>query len=171
MLGHGYDGEVVYAFVRLEAKNECVHNSLTALNFALHATMAQESICAQLETLFSSGERIAIWGGTGKAAAFMNSYGVDAERFPLVVDSDAAKAGTYVPGTGQLIRFRDWLKTDPPDVIIVPCQWRAADIVHEMDEYGVRCDRVLIPHQGRLVDFHSTEHPYRRRVEALAIEG
>lgn len=37
----------------------------------------------------------------------MNAYGMDAKRFPLVVDSDLNQAGTFVPGMGQPIRFRD----------------------------------------------------------------
>jgi hypothetical protein len=97
--------------------------------------------------------RVAIWGGTGKSAAFMCRYGVDAKRFPLVVDSDPAKVGTFVPGTGQEIRFRDWLLTNDVDVVVIPPQWRAADIVAEMKSAGIAVGRVLIEHQGGLVEF------------------
>jgi hypothetical protein len=38
---------------------------------------------------------VAIWGGSGKSVAFINRYGLDSERFPTVVDSDAAKTGTF----------------------------------------------------------------------------
>jgi hypothetical protein len=159
-LGHGYDGEVVYAFVRLQARSEFVSNGLAALSFAAEAAQAQQNIADQLTALYESGKRIVIWGGTGKSAAFMNSYGADARRFPIVVDSDSAKADTYVPGTGQLIRFRDWIADNPVDVIIIPCQWRAADIVREIEEHGLRYDEVQIPHHGKLIDFHACAHPY-----------
>lgn len=102
-----------------------------------------------------------IWGGTGKSAAFMCRYGVDGERFPWVVDSDIAKVGTFVPGTGQEIHFRDILKTCPADVVIIPPQWRAADILAEMEQAGIVVDMVLIEHKGQLVNFHRDEHPYR----------
>lgn len=161
-LGHGYDGEVVYAFVQLEAKIESVRNGLAALSFLTQARLAKKNIAAQLTALYESDKRVAIWGGTGKSAAFIHAHGVDAERFPIVVDSDAAKAGTFVPGTGQRIRFRDWLLENPADVIVIPCQWRAADIVREIRKYGIHYETILIDHHGELVDFHSDGHPYRQ---------
>ena len=161
-LGHGYDGEVVYAFVQLEAKSESVGNGLAALSFFTQARLAQANIAVQLAALYESGQRVAIWGGTGKSAAFIHAHRVDAERFPIVVDSDAAKAGTFVPGTGQLIRFRDWLLDNPVDVIVIPCPWRAADIVREIHEHGIHYERILIDYHGELVDFYSDGHPYRQ---------
>jgi hypothetical protein len=92
----------------------------------------------------------------------MNAHGVDRERFPIVVDSDAAKAGTYVPGTGQPIRFREWLVSNPVDVIVIPCQWRAADIVSEIHQHGISYETILLSHGGELVDFQRGDHPYRR---------
>jgi len=160
-LGHGYDGEVVYAFVQLEARRESVRNGLAALSFLTQAREAKENVAAQLTALHRSAKRVAIWGGTGKSAAFIHAHRVDAERFPIVVDSDAAKAGTFVPGTGQRIRFRDWLLESPVDVIVIPCQWRAADIAREIRKHGIRYETILIEHHGALVDFHSDGHPYK----------
>lgn len=159
-LGHGYDGEVVYAFVRLDARAEAVRNGLAALDFATEARVGHERIVEQLQSLYETRRGIAIWGGTGKSAAFLNSHAVDCERFPVVVDSDAAKAGTYVPGTGQLIRRRDWLRDHPVETIVIPCQWRAADIVREIEEYGIQHRSILIPFRGELIDFHRSAHPY-----------
>ena len=115
----------------------------------------------QLDALAEQGKRVAIWGGTGKAAAFIHQFGADAKRFPLVVDSDPDKAGTFVPGTGQEIVFRDVLKTAPADVVIIPTQWRAKDIAAEMAREGITAAQVLIEQGGQLVDFHRDAHPYR----------
>jgi hypothetical protein len=161
-LGHGYDGEVVYAFVRLDARGELVRNGLAALNFLAQADRSRQTISAQLTSLHESGKRVAFWGGTGRAAAFINSHDADAGRFPIVVDSDAAKAGTYVPGAGQLIRFRDWLVDNPVEVIVIPCQWRAADILREIQEHGIRYEVILIDHQGEFVSFHGAGQPQTR---------
>jgi hypothetical protein len=114
-----------------------------------------------LDELALGGKRVAIWGGTGKAAAFIHQFGADAERFPLVVDSDPDKVGTFVPGTGQEIMYRDVLKASPADVIIIPTQWRAKDIVAEMARENIRASSVLIEHDGRLRDFFTGQHPYR----------
>ena len=112
--------------------------------------------------MHAAGRRVAVWGGTGKAAAFIQRYRVDAERFPVVVDDDLNKVDTFVPGTGQRIRFRDWLKEQPPDVILIPAQWRAADIVAAMEKSGITAPSILIEHGGRLIDFRRDAHPYGR---------
>jgi hypothetical protein len=101
-----------------------------------------------------------IWGGTGKSAAFINRYGLDRVRFPIVVDSDPAKVGTFVPGTGQEIRFRDWLKDNPGSIVIIPPQWRALDIVLEIERAGISFKQILIEHHGELIDYFHDSHPY-----------
>ena len=160
-LAHGYDGEVVYALAKLKLPDSMMDTAQRARKFAVTAEASRSHIREELDRLAASGKSVAIWGGTGKAAAFIHQFGADAARFPVVVDSDPAKVGTFVPGTGQQIRFRDSLKAQPADVVIIPTQWRARDIVAEMKREAIRADQVLIEHLGRLVDFSSGEHPYR----------
>lgn len=161
-IGHGYDGEVIYGFVSL---GECgpmhLRHAQEAHAFDDASRRSTETIKGQLDDLHASGQRITIWGGTGKAAAFINRYGADAERFPIVVDSDAEKIGTFVPGTGQEIRSRDWLRNNPTDVVIIPSQWRTRDIIDEIHGAGIIIGRILIEHDGMLVDYHRDPHPYR----------
>lgn len=161
LIERGYNGEVIYGLAHL-GSSVPRHRELARESFDFHAgaARAQTTIGEQLAALAASGKGVAIWGGTGKGAAFINYYGVDAERFPLVVDSDPDKVGTFVPGTGQVISFREVLLDDPADVVIIPTQWRAKDIVAEMDRCGIRAEQVLIEHLGRLVDYHNDEHPY-----------
>jgi C-methyltransferase C-terminal domain/Methyltransferase domain len=161
-IGHGYDGEVIYGLARMSAFSDQIRISDEATRYETGTQLADRVIRGQLMALHASGRRIAIWGGTGKSAAFMNRYGLDAERFPIVVDSDPAKIGTFVPGTGQEIRSRDLLEEHPADVVIVPPQWRAADIVVEMVRNGIAAEAVVIEHGGRLVDYFDDAHPYHR---------
>lgn len=160
-LAHGYDGEVVYALVRLQIPKALRERARHSNAFAAAAQRSRKTIAAQLDSLATSGQRVAIWGGTGKAAAFMHQFGADARRFPLVVDSDPDKAGTFVPGLGQEIVYRDLLKTQPVDVVIIPTQWRARDIAAEMAREGIVAKSILIEHEGGLIDFFADEHPYR----------
>lgn len=160
-LGHGYDGEVVYGLVRLDAPESMKRVAQQAATFCECAESSVTTISRQLAELSQSGATVAIWGGTGKAAAFMHRFAVDAQRFPLVVDSDPDKAGTFVPGIGQKIMFRDALKAMVVDVLIIPAQWRAKDIVAEMKLEEIEPGKILIEHNGRLVDFESGSHPYR----------
>jgi hypothetical protein len=69
--------------------------------------------------------------------------------------------GSFVPGCGQVIQFRDVLKDHPAEVVIIPTQWRAADIAREMAQEGIAPALILIEHEGRLVDFVRDSHPYR----------
>lgn len=158
---HGYDGEVVYALIRLDVPLEVQAHAKAASEFHRRAETSRATIHAQMDALAASGKRVAIWGGTGKAAAFIHQFGADAARFPLVVDSDPSKVGTYVPGSGQEIAFRDALKNITVDVVIIPTQWRAKDIAAEMAREGIAASQVLIEHNGRLIDFVRDEHPYR----------
>lgn len=160
-LTHGYDGEVVYALVKLGVPAAVKAQAQAAEAFRTGSQARRTAIAKQIDALAASGRPVAIWGGTGKGAAFMHQFGVDAGRFPLVVDSDRDKVGTFVPGLGQVIRFRDVLKEKPAEVIIIPTQWRAADIAREMAREGIAADRILIEHEGRLIDFVRDPHPYR----------
>lgn len=160
-IGHGYDREVVFGLGRLAGDPRQLATARAAEAFRARGAEALAHIPAQLAALFASGKRIAIWGGTGKSAAFMNRYGLDAQRFPIVVDSDAGKAGGFVPGTGQVIRARDWLRDNPVDVVIAPPQWRARDIIAEMETAGLPPVQLLIEHDGALIDFRADPHPYR----------
>ena len=161
-LSHGYDGEVVYALVELRVPETLHTRADAAQRFAARVDDSRVNIGQQLAALAAGGKKVAVWGGTGKAAVFIHQFNVDVVRFPLVVDSDRAKVGTHVPGAGQLIRYRDELKTEPVDVVIIPAQWRAKDIVAEMRREGIAVREVLIEHGGRLVDFVAGEHPYSR---------
>jgi len=159
-LNHGYDGEVVYGLVSLGVLAAMQQRAQSASQFSQRSVESRTTIRAQLDELASSGKKVAIWGGTGKAAAFMHQFRADAKRFPLVVDSDPEKADTFVPGTGQRIVFRDVLKTQPVEVVIIPTQWRAKDIVAEMVREEISANSILIEHDGRLIDFVRDEHPY-----------
>lgn len=161
-VAHAYDREVVTAFAGLRAPSGHLETARGSRTYLEATRNSKETIARQLEVLSREPGGVAIWGGTGKSAAFMNRYGCDASRFPVVVDSDRSKAGTFVPGTGQEIRFRDWLKEQPARTVVVPSQWRAADIVREIRGEGIEASRILIEHDGALVDFLSGDHPYQR---------
>lgn len=165
-LEHAYDSEVVAAFATLRAPAAHLEAARRGRAYLEATRRSRETIGRALRELAADPGGVAIWGGTGKSAAFMNRYGCDAQRFPVVVDSDRSKAGTFVPGTGQEIRFRDWLKEHPVRTLIVPPQWRAADIVREIRREGIAAARILIEHDGTLVDFLAGDHPYQRPEDA-----
>jgi hypothetical protein len=151
-IGHGYQREVLYAFVRLGRGQTQVEHARAAEAFRGAARESLARLRRQLDALAASGRSVAIWGGTGEAAAFIAQVGADAVRFPIVVDSDADTVGGIVPGTGQKIRSPEWLRDHPVDVVIIPTHRRGPDIVREMAAADIRCDAVLVEHGGRLVE-------------------
>ena len=90
----------------------------------------------------------------------MQYFCVEPSDFPIVVDSDESKIGTFVPGQGQEIVSPQVLKGADLGVVIIPSQWRAKDITKEMAALSISPRRVLIEHEGTLVDFHKGLHPY-----------
>lgn len=159
-LAHGYHQEVVYAIVSLgiTLQQNLMIDKSRCINKTINDNL--EIIRRQVDNIFRDNKHIAIWGGTGKGAAFINQYHMDANRFPLVVDSDFDKVNTYVPGTGQCIQFRDVLKKMEMDIIIIPSQWRARDIIKEISTENISVKTILIEHCGKLINFETDVHPY-----------
>lgn len=131
-----YGDEVIVALMRPKMLMEVnMYNEVAAsANQTLHTQVA--SIHKSLVDLSEKGP-VALWGGTGKSSSFMNSYKLDCERFPTVVDSDQNKCGFFVPGTGQEIQLPDVLLEKPVDYIIITTQWRAKDIYAEIMERNI----------------------------------
>ncbi len=160
LLTHNYNREVISGIFRVGNQHPWLEIDNQAADFRTQAEISSDLLTIQLEQMLGQRKRIAIWGGTGKAAVFLNRYRLDAKRFPIVVDSDPAKVDTFVPGQGQRILFRDHLLKNPVDVIIIPMAWRAQDVLLEIQDVGIHCEQVLVEHQGTLVDFHRDLHPY-----------
>ena len=156
-----YNGEVIYGMASFQPQNHQVELARQAVAFQEKSLQATVQLKPQFDDLSNSGKRVAIWGGTGKAAAFINQNQLDKDRFPIVIDSDMNKVGTFVPGTGQEILFRDQLIEEPVEVILIGTQWRAADIVLEIQRNHIQFDTILIEYQGRLIDYFQDTHPYR----------
>lgn len=153
-----YNQEVIFALVKLGRNS--LNYSTQALKYYHQIEHSKSNIQSQLSQLLKSGHSIAIWGGTGKSAAFINHYGLEPESYPIVVDSDQHKVGTFVPGQGQEIKSTEFLLGNPVDIIIIPPQWRARDIVEEIALKSIQVKDILIEFQGKLISFEHSEHPY-----------
>jgi hypothetical protein len=133
----------------------------SAANFFQKTEVNVKSIKLQLQKVSKSNASNVIWGGVGKAATFIQHYGLTEHAFPIVVDSDEDKVGTYVPGMGQLIQSPSILKNKSWEIILIPSQWRALDIVSEIKERQIDYSKILIEFKGELVDFDFGKHPYK----------
>ena len=126
-----------------------------AKEFRAHAWDAIVNVRSGLQARDLAGKTIAYWGGTGKGAAFLNTYRLDGDR---VVDSDIFKVGRYVPGMGQVIEDSDALLDEPVDVIVITTRWRAADIYSEIKEKGIKYLELLILEGSDLCEYTEEEY-------------
>ena len=159
-ISHAYDGEIICGLVELTPSKFQYEISKKADDYSSCISSSKEKISSQISELAADGNVLAIWGGTGKCAAFMHHYQVSAEVVPTVVDSDKRKWGTYVPGVGQEIRSPSYLLQHPADILIIPTQWRAQDILIESDAMSLEFGQILIEHNGELIEFIGGNHPY-----------
>ena len=156
-----YGDEVVNGLVKLSVEKKIYDQLMASKKFSRQAVNSKERVAEELRDLSSAGVRLVVWGGTGKAATFIQHYGLDSNLFPFVVDSDQGKVGSFVPGTGQKIFHASELVTNPADVIIIPTQWRASDIYKEIKSRFISYGKILIEFEGRLVDYELDKHPYK----------
>ena len=159
---HSYDGEVICGLVELSPSDEQAITNKKADIYFSSISHSIHQVRQDLSEIIESGKSVAIWGGTGKCASFMHHYNITNQDISTVVDSDERKWGTYVPGVGQEIKKPSYLLGNYTEVLIVPTQWRAQDILIEADSMGLSFEQVLIEHNGRLVDFRTDDHPYAK---------
>lgn len=161
----GYDGEVVSLAAvprlrkTLRQDSTPVAGDAISEEFEQPSARFQRSVDRQVRAVrgrllrwVGAGERVAMWGGTGKGAAMMNLFGIERAWLPRVVDSDLRKVGAFVPGTGQAIAAPQSLIDEPVDRILITTPWRARDIEHEIREVHGLTASLHVVHRGRIVE-------------------
>jgi hypothetical protein len=126
----------------------------TAKAFGIGSNDSISSVQKQLEEIKKQGKTIVFWGGTGKSAAFLNSYKIDRVNYPLVVDSDVHKIGRFVPGTGQEIQTPDIIPSLSNPIIVITTPWRAKDIKLDIERRNLKYQRLLILQEGSLCEYN-----------------
>ncbi len=150
-LGHSHNGEVVYALVELGKQADQKMESIESKRFYDQAQRSKNSIQLTLDDIAYSGKSIAIWGGYGRSASFINQFNVDAKRFPLVVDS--VFEGTYVSGMGQLIRHYGVLRQHHVDIIIIASHEDVRDVLNLITrDLKIKPEKILVEKNGALVN-------------------
>lgn len=147
-----YDDEVISGLALPDCNDVRRHEAI-ASKFHADVRKSQVNMLGTLSDIVGENKRVALWGGTGKSAAFINTYGLDAENFPLVVDSDEEKCGKFVPGTGQEIVHSTALLDLDVDVIVITTRWRAADIHKEIVQRNIPHKRVMYLNGTTLIDY------------------
>jgi len=146
----GYGNEVVYCYGNISKTSVTVQPSDDTHQFKHRASQNIKQVNQKISSLLESNRKVAIWGGTGKAAAFFNLYNLPNDLNIMVIDSDVRKQGGYVPGKGYKIESPDALRGGA-DIILIATQWRAADIANEISMLGINAASILVEYDGDLI--------------------
>jgi len=142
-----YGGEVIVAMAKLEPKRT---KGLTVDQILFKYKRAQAKIDEVRSWLVNTTDRVALWGGGGKSAMFINKFKLPDTT--LVVDSHEEKWGFCVPGTKIPMVSPTALKKFPVDYIICTTSWRSLDIRDEIIKLGIECKGLLKFEFGKLVE-------------------
>jgi SAM-dependent methyltransferase len=149
-LRHHDEVVTVAARPKVDPATRGIREDATAFRRGVEPQVAR--VRAAVQARVDAGERLALWGGTGKGAAMANIFGLTADLVPVVVDSDPAKVGGFVPGTGQRIEGPAYLSSHPVDAVLICTQWKARDIEWEIrNEHGFTMP-LLVYHRGELLE-------------------
>jgi SAM-dependent methyltransferase len=95
-----------------------------------------------LDGLRRAGRKTVLWGGGSKAVAFLTTLDVR-EGIEYAVDINPRRSGTFLAGTGQQIVAPEFLAQYRPDVVIVMSPIYLPEIRTQLDNMGVRPQRLL----------------------------
>ena len=107
-------------------------------HFAAEAPRAAER---WRERLAGSG-RVALWGGSSKAVAFLTTVG--AEECRTVVDVNPHRQGAFLPGIGVRVLPPEALRERPPDLVVAMNPAYLAEIGAALDALGLRCELTAV---------------------------
>jgi len=96
----------------------------------------------RLRRLRRAGHKTVAWGSGSKFVAFCTTLDVTSE-LAYVVDINPHKHDKYSPGTGHRIVGPEFLREDPPDVVLVMNPIYCDEIQKDLDRLGVSAE--LIP--------------------------
>jgi hypothetical protein len=94
-------------------------------------------------SIHKEGKKIAIWGASSKAVAFLSTLGIR-EEIEFAVDINPNKHNTYLAGSGHRIVLPDSLVVDKPDVILVMNPIYAREIELTLDRMNVKAELIAV---------------------------
>ena len=83
-----------------------------------------------------AGRRVALWGGSSKAVAFLTTVGVKA----AVVDINPHRQGAFLPGVGVEVLAPEALRERPPELVVAMNAAYLGEIGSALEALGLRCE-------------------------------
>jgi SAM-dependent methyltransferase len=114
-----------------------VHDVRTGVRHFAEAALA--AVDGWRDRLSSSG-RVALWGGSSKAVAFLTAVGVEAD----VVDINPFRQGAFLPGSGVRVLAPDELRDRRPDVVVAMNPAYLGEIAQALGELGLASELAAV---------------------------
>lgn len=109
-----------------------------AAAYASRIAAARDALAAH------AGRRVVLWGAAGRGATFLAHCDPEATRVQAVTDSNPARHGSFVPGTGHPIVAPEALTALAPDVLVLTNNTYAAEITAQARALGLSADVLVL---------------------------
>ncbi|MGB1036681.1 MAG: methyltransferase C-terminal domain-containing protein, partial [Candidatus Puniceispirillales bacterium] len=129
-----------------------LRESTAYYDFADQTSFLQNTLSQMIREQHEAGLKIIGYGAPAKATTLLNTCGITYPQIDYIIDTNPAKQGRQLPGTGIPILPPETLQQDPPDIVLI-LAWNYADYIldceSELRRKGVK---FIIPFpQPRLV--------------------
>ena len=122
------------------SSEESLANLLTILEgFAQHFDDEIKRWQSRISDLRLRGEQMVIWGAGMRGVNFLHHFG-DATIFPMIVDVNSDRQGSYLPGSGYRIESPEVLATLKPNRILISNPNYQSEISAQIEEMGLVCE-------------------------------
>jgi SAM-dependent methyltransferase len=88
------------------------------------------------------GRRVALWGGSSKAVAFLTAVGAEGEI--AVVDVNPHRQGAFLPGVARRVLAPDELSAASPDLVVAMNPAYLGEIAAELERLDISCELVAV---------------------------
>jgi hypothetical protein len=135
-----FDGQYVVLEARPAEPSQVPTGSIAAAVDAF-AAGASAAIAAWRER-FGDGRRIALWGGSSKAVAFLTAVGAPPDS--AVVDINPFRQGAYLPGGGQRVLAPEELPAARPQLVVAMNAAYLDEIGRSLTTVGLDCELAAV---------------------------
>jgi SAM-dependent methyltransferase len=113
--------------------------------FASRVSRNRQELRALLESIRSTGGRVAAYGAPAKGNTLLNTCGIGPDLVEYTVDKNPLKVGKLTPGMHIPVLPRERLDADPPDYLLI-LPWNLTDeIMQQETAFRKKGGRFLIP--------------------------
>jgi SAM-dependent methyltransferase len=105
----------------------------------------RKELVVKLDSLKSSGSRIAAYGASAKGATLLNYCRIGHETIDFVADRSTVKQGLYTPGTHLKVKSPDALLAEKPDHVLLLTWNFAEEILEQQAAYREQGGKFIIP--------------------------